>query len=80
MEALNSSGMLPTVDDRKRNGHLTKNHLLLCLLVLLDGRIHKAHDRDSFWKAPGKDGTDRHKELYEVLELGLNVLLLDKSI
>ena len=40
----------------------------------------KDHDRDSFWKVPEKDGTDRHKELYEVLELGLNVLLLDKSI
>ena len=32
-EAANSSGMLPTVDDRAKIGHVTKNHLLLCLLV-----------------------------------------------
>ena len=78
--AANSSGMLAKVDDKPRNGLLTKNHLLLCLLVLKDGRIPKDHDRDSFWTVPPKDGTSRHKELYEVLERGLNVLLLDKSI
>ena len=37
-EAANSGGMLPTVDDRARYGLLTKNHLLLVLLVLKDGR------------------------------------------
>jgi hypothetical protein len=71
--------MLAKVDNRSKSGLQTKNHLFLCLLVVRDGGIRKDHDKDSFWTVPPKDGT-RHKELYEVLERGLNVLLLDKSI
>ena len=40
-EATDSDQMLPQVDNRPRLGHLTKNHLLLALLVLKDGRIPK---------------------------------------
>ena len=79
-EAAMSGGMLATVDVRKRNGLLTKNHLLCCLLLLLDGRIKKDHDHESVWAVPPKDGTARHKELHEALEMGLKVMLLDKSI
>ena len=78
-EVADSSGMLAMVDNRSKNGFLTKNHLLLALLVLKDGRILKDHDIASVWKVPQKDGKT-HKELHEVLERGLNVLLLDKSI
>ena len=80
-EVADSSGMLAKVDNRVRNGLLTKNHLYLGLLVLKDGRIPKDHDMQSFWTVPAKDAVSgRNKELHEVLERGLNVLLLDKSI
>ena len=78
MEA--SAGSLPRVGDQIRNVFATKNHLLFCCLVLLDGRIPKDHDKSSCWKLPKKDGTGRHKELHEVMERGLMVLLLCKSI
>ena len=77
--AANSSGMLAQVDDKPRNGLLTKNHLLLGLLALKDGRIAMDHNKETFWKVPPKEG-GRHKELHQVLERGLNVLLLDKAI
>ena len=68
------------VDNRSRIGLLTKNHLLLMLLVLLDGRIPMDHDRSQFGKVPDKDGTKAHKELFEVLEHGLMVVVLGKAI
>ena len=60
-EVADSSGMLAKVDNRIKHGFLTKNHLLLALLVLRDGRIPKDHDLDSFldsaverWKGPAQ--------------------------
>ena len=79
-EARNSGGMLPMVDNRSRIGLLTKNHLLLMLLVLLDERIHMDHDRSQSWKVPDKDGAKAHKEVFEVLEHGLMVVVFGKAI
>ena len=78
-EVAESCGMLAQVDNRSKHGVLTKNHLLLALLVLRDGRIKKGHDMEAFWTVPPKDG-NADKELHEVLERGLEVLLLDKAI
>ena len=79
-EVAEAMGKLAKVDNQPKYGLLTKNHLLLGLLVLKDGRIAKDHDQESLWTTPVKDGSQRHRELHEVLEKGLYVLLLDKSI
>ena len=79
-EVADSAGMLAKVDNRIKKGFLTKNHLLLGLITLRDGGIRKDHDKDAFWTVPPKDGTDRNKELHEVLERGMKVLLLCKTI
>ena len=79
-EVADSGGRLAMVDNQPKYGYLTKNHLLLALLVLKDGRIAKDHDPESVWTTPVKDGNSRHRELHEVLEKGLYTLLLDKSI
>ena len=78
-EVAESCGMLAQVDNRSKYGFLTKNHLLLAMQMLKDGRIKQDHDKESFWTAPPK-GDDSNKELHEVLERGLEVLLLCKSI
>ena len=70
---------LAQVDNRSKYGFLTKNHLLLAMQMLADGRIKQDHDEEAFWTAPPK-GDDSNKELHEVLERGLEVLLLCKSI
>ena len=60
---------------------MTKNHLFFGLLVLKDGRILKDHDRTGPWTVPIRDGlSTKHDELHDALELGLNCLMLDKSI
>ena len=55
-EAFNSSGMLPTVVEREGYGLLTKNHLFLCLLVLLDGRIPRTKIVNLFGRCRRKMG------------------------
>ena len=72
--------MIPTVGCQPRLGLLTKNHLLLSLLILLDGRIPKDHDHEEFWTRPPKNGKGKNNELFEVLERGLMVVVLDKRI
>ena len=79
-EVAEAQGKLAMVDNQPKYGFLTKNHLLLALLILKDGRISKDHDQESFWTTPVKDRGHRNRELHEVLEKGMYVLLLDKSI
>ena len=79
-EAEMSGGILAMVDNQRRLGLLTKNHLLCALLLLLDGRIKKDHDHDSVWTRPKATGTGRHKDLHDALAFGLEVKILDKRI
>ena len=65
---------------RRSWGLLTKNHLFLGLLCLQSGRVRKDSDPTETWTLPKEDGTGRHKQLYEVIERGLNVAILDASI
>ena len=51
-EVADSGGRLAMVDKQPKYGYLTKNHLLLALLVLKDGRIAKDHDPESLWTTP----------------------------
>ena len=56
-EVNDSNGMLAKVlvDNLALWGLLTKNHLLLALCILQDGRVPKDHDMESYWKIPDKD-------------------------
>ena len=73
-EVEDSAGMLPKVVNDKQPliGFLTKNHLLLAMLILADGRIKKDHDAENSWTRPmGDKESGRHQELFEVLDRGL---------
>ena len=80
-EANASGGMLPLMKPGERIGLLTKNHLLFVLFVLLDGRIVKDHDKSAVWTVPVNVGSEtKHNELFEALQRGLLVVVLDKTI
>ena len=79
-EAEASKGMIPTVDNLPRYCLLTKNHCFLACLLYRDGRIPKDGKTSETWTLPPDDGTGKHKALQQVLQRGLNCIVLSDEI
>ena len=64
-EADMANGMLPHVELEPKYEMATKNHLLLWLLCVENGRIPKDHNQEVCWTRPTTDG-----EFLDALDIG----------